>query len=142
MSTHQRDERGSATLELAILAPALLGLFAVVIAAGRIETAGAALDQAASAAARQASLARTAATANTMATRAAQASLRSQHLTCTALRITVDSSGFRSAHGQPAQVSVAITCTVPLSDLAIPGMPGRRTLRASMTSPLDRYRSR
>ncbi len=136
------DDSGSATLELAILAPALLALLGLVIAAGRIEVAGAAVDQAASAAARDASLARSGSTARSTAAQSARESLRSQGVRCTTLTVSVDSSGFRVAPGLPAQVKVSIACTVPLSDLAIPGMPGSRTMRADMASPLDRYRSR
>lgn len=52
-------ERGSATLELVLLAPALLVVVGVVIAAGRVEVASAAVEHAAAEAARSASLTRT-----------------------------------------------------------------------------------
>jgi hypothetical protein len=35
-----------------------------------------------------------------------------------------------------------VTCTVSLSDLLVPGIPGSRRLTARFTSPLDPYRSR
>lgn len=141
--TRQRfDDNGSATLELAILAPALLALLGLVIAAGRIEVAGGAVEQAASAAAREASIARTGSAARVVATQSARISLRSQGITCGVLDVVVDTSGFAEASGLPAQVEVSVACTVPLSDLAVPGMPGTRTMRAQMASPLDRYRSR
>lgn len=141
--TRQRfDDNGSATLELAILAPALLALLGLVIAAGRIEVAGGAVEQAASAAAREASIARTGSAARVVATQSARDSLRSQGIACGVLDVVVDTSGFAVAAGLPAQVEVSVACTVPLSDLAVPGMPGTRTMRAQMASPLDRYRSR
>lgn len=136
------DDRGSATLELAILAPALLVLLGLVIAAGRIEVAAGAVEQAASAAAREASIARTGSAARASATGTARDSLRSQGIVCGVLEVEVEASGFSVAAGSPANVAVSVNCTVPLSDLAVPGMPGSRTLRARMVSPLDRYRSR
>ncbi len=51
-------DRGSATIELAVLAPALLALLGLVIVAGRISVAGSAVEQAAASAARAASIAR------------------------------------------------------------------------------------
>jgi Flp pilus assembly protein TadG len=142
VSKRLRDDTGSATLELAILAPAILALLSLVIAAGRIEVAGSSVEQAASAAARDASLARTGTAARAVAAQTARDSLQSQGVTCSALKVSVDTSGFAVAPGLPAQVRVSIACTVPLSDLAVPGMPGTRTMRAQMASPLDRYRSR
>ncbi len=142
MIRRQPDERGSATLELAIITPALLLLLSLVIAAGRIEVAAGAVEQAASAAARDASIARTGSAARTVATGTARDSLRSQGITCGVLDVAVDTAGFSVAPGMPAQVQVSVACTVPLSDLAVPGLPGTRTLKAHMASPLDRYRSR
>jgi hypothetical protein len=39
-------------------------------------------------------------------------------------------------------VSATVTCTVSLSDLLVPGLPGSRTLTATFTSPLDPFRER
>ena len=36
-----------------------------------------------------------------------------------------------------AVVTVAVACTVDLSDIGVAGLPGSRTLRDSATSPLD-----
>jgi hypothetical protein len=35
-----------------------------------------------------------------------------------------------------------VTCTVPLANLALPGLPGTARLKGTFTSPLDIYRSR
>ncbi len=136
------DDTGSATLELAILSPVLLLLLGLLIAGGRIEIAKGAVEQAAASSAREASLARTGTLASAAATRQAKDSLQQQGVTCTTLRISVDTSGFRAAAGVLASVTVDLMCTVPLSDLAVPGMPGSRQLQARMTSPLDTYRAR
>lgn len=135
-------DRGSITLELAILAPAVLALLGLVIVAGRIEIAGGAVEQASAAAAREASLARSPEAARQAATRAAMDDLNGQDLRCTDLTVIVDTAGFNVPVGTPAQVSARVSCTVGLSDISVPGMPGTRTLTAETQSTLDRYRSR
>ena len=136
-----RDE-GSATLELAILTPALFAVLALVVVAGRIEVAGGAVEQASAAAARDASLARTPAAARQAALAAATASLVGQDLHCAAVTVVVDTGGFAAPVGTTAEVSARVSCTVNMADLAIPGTPGTRTLTAETSSALDRYRSR
>ncbi len=136
------DDTGSFTLELAVLAPALLILLVFVVAAGRVELAGGTIAAAARDAARAASLARTAPAAQTAAQATAQASLAAQHLDCSSLVVTGDTVGFEGPLGTPASVQVRVTCQVALSDIALPGLPGSRALQATFTSPLDPYRSR
>lgn len=135
-----RDDRGSVTLELAILAPALLLLLGLLVLAGRVETSLAAVEQAARSAARDASLARTADAAQASARVAAQRELAESG--CVATDVTVDTSGFAAPLGTDASVAVHVSCTITLADLAVPGLPGTRTLTADGVSPLDRYRSR
>lgn len=135
-------ERGSATIELAIAAPALLALLGLVIVAGRIEVAASAVEQAAAASARAASIARDARSAEAQAAQAARGSLAAQGISCNPATTSVDSSGFAVAVGQPATVTARVTCRVPLADVAVPGMPGTRTMAAEVASPIDRYRTR
>ena len=135
-------QRGSVTLELTILGPALLMVLGMVIAAGRITISGGAVEAAASDAARQASIARDPAAASTQARAAATTTLAQQGLHCAALDVHVDTAGFAAPVGSPAQVSAQVSCTVALADLAVPGLPGTKTLRAQFASPLDRYRER
>src|SRR5438046_3178070 len=91
--TAYRDDRGSAAIEAAILAPPLLALLALAILGGRIETAGGAIESAAHDAARAASISRTAAAAQTQAQTAAAATLNQQGLHCARLAVTVNTSG-------------------------------------------------
>ena len=135
-------QRGSATLELAVITPALLILLALLIAAGRLTLAHTVLDQAAAAAARAASLARTAEAAEHAARAAALDTLNSQALHCTNLSVHADTRGFRTRVGIPAQVSIEVACTLDLSAAAVPGLPGTRTLHADAVSVLDTYRGR
>jgi Flp pilus assembly protein TadG len=136
------SDRGSATIELAVLAPALLALLGLVILAGRVSAAGSAVEQAAASAARAASIARDARSARSAAELVVRDSLDGQGLTCQPLTSAVDVGGFAVAVGSPASVTVRVRCTVPLADVVVPGMPGRRTVTATMTSPIDRFRGR
>lgn len=141
-TSRARRDAGSITLELTILAPAVLALLGLVIVAGRIEIAGGAVEQASAAAAREASLARSPEAARQAATQAALDNLNGQDLHCTDLVVVIDAAGFAVPVGSPAYVSARVSCTVELGDISVPGMPGSRTLTAETQSTLDRYRSR
>ncbi len=134
-------EDGNAALELVILAPVLLALLGLVIAAGRTSIAQGSVDAAARDAARQASIAFTPAAARLAGEASARAALRSDGLDCNPA-VIVGTSQFSIPPGQPAAVTATVTCTVPLANLALPGLPGTARLQAKFTSPLDIYRSR
>lgn len=135
-------ERGSTTLELVVWAPGLLLIVALLTVAGRVNGANAAVEQAATDAARTASIARTSSAAQTAATASAQATLAGQGLQCTGTIVTVDTAGFAAPPGQPATVTATVTCPVRLADLAVPGLPGTRTVRHAVVSSLDTFRER
>ncbi len=137
----RRRDRGNAALELVILTPIVMFLIGLVIAAGRTSVAQGSVNAAAREAARQASIAPNAASARQVASSTARAALRGDGLQCQPV-VAVDLSGFAVPVGLPARVSATVTCTEPLADLLVPGVPGSRTLRATFTSPLDPYRSR
>lgn len=138
---HDHD-RGSAAIEAAIVVPAL-GLFiALIIAGGRITMAHQAVEAAATEAARTASISRTHEGASRDAYATANATLTNHDLRCTTTQVNVDTTGFAQSTGTPAAVTATVTCQVNLSDLAIPGLPGTRTITATMTSPIDTYRER
>ena len=135
-------DRGNAALELVILAPILLALLSLVIAAGRTTVAQGSVDAAARDAARQASIALTPSAARTAGLVSARAALRQDGLDCSPA-IVIDTSQFTSVPvGQPAAVTAIVTCAVPLANLALPGLPGTARLSARFTSPLDTYRTR
>ncbi|MEV1073862.1 TadE family protein [Micromonospora parva] len=136
------DQRGSASIEMAVVAPAILALLAGVLIGGRVNLARQALEAAAYDAARTASLERTASEANAQALAAANSTLDAQGVSCTDLDVTVSTAGFGVPVGQPATVTATVSCTATFSDVALPGMPGTVPLAASFTSPLDTYRSR
>ncbi len=140
-SRRRPGEDGSAALELVILAPVLLALPCLVIAAGRTSIAQGSVDAAARDAARQASIALTPAAARLSGELSARAALRSDGLDCDPV-VTVDTSQFTIPPGAPASVTAIVSCTVQLAILALPGLPGTARLQATFTSPLDIYRSR
>lgn len=139
-TTRRCGDRGSASLELAILAPALVLALLLAIGAGRITTSHQAVEAAARDAARQASIARDPTTAQANATTSAHATLAREGLTCPA-RVTVDVSQFARTVGQPGTVTATVACTVRLADVAASGIPAA-TVTGRYTSPIDPHRGR
>ncbi|MFE2326045.1 TadE/TadG family type IV pilus assembly protein [Streptomyces sp. NPDC059385] len=137
-----RDDRGSEAIATAIVVPLLLMLLCMAIAGGRIVTSGAKVDAAAEDAARAASISRTYTSAQAEAAAAAARSLNDQGIQCSSTSTSIDSSGLAVPLGQVGTVTVTISCTVPLSDLLLPGVPGSKTMTSSFTSVVDAYRSR
>lgn len=134
-------ERGSVTLEAAIAAPVLMLLVFLIVFAGRAAMAAQMVKTAAWDAVRTASIARTESQAVTTATAAAAASLANQGIAC-GPRVSIESGGFRVPVGTAATVRATVHCTVDLSDIGLPGLPGSITLSASATSALDTRRER
>ena len=142
MTSHIRDERGSAAIEAAIGLPAFILFVGLIIAGGRLAVAHQALQTAAADAARSASIARDAGSAASSARQEAKTSLNNQNLRCRSIGVSVDTSGFRVPAGQPAELTVTLTCRVDLADVAVPGVPGSRLIRTTMSSPIDTWRER
>ena len=114
----------------------------LIIFAGRLAIAQQAVEAAAADAARSASIARTQARPERSGESGATATLTNQGLRCAVTAGQVDTSGFAAPVGTPARVTATVTCVVDLSDLALPGVPGSRTITATMSSPIDTYRER
>lgn len=141
MNLH-RSDCGSASIEAAIAVPAFALFVGLIIFGGRTAIARQSVESAASDAARSSSILRTSAEAKSAAEKAARANLGSQGLNCVRVDIKVDVHGFSRFVGEPAQVEVTVACLVDLSDLSVPGVPGTRTVSATMTSPIDTWRER
>jgi Flp pilus assembly protein TadG len=123
-------------LELAILAPMAIVMLLTVVAFGRVTQGRATVDQAAAAAARAASLARSPGRADTEGTQAARDTLTGAGLSCAGSSVDIDTTAFRPG----GQVTASVICTVDLSNMALAGLPGSLTLRASATSPIEGLR--
>ncbi|MET7371559.1 TadE/TadG family type IV pilus assembly protein [Micromonospora arida] len=149
-------ERGSVSIEVAVLAPAFIALMVLAGVVGRSAVAAEALQAAAHDAARAASISRDSDTARKKALEAAQAQLDWHGLAC-ANALNPEFSGkspdnessfdkaFSSEVGTNATVTVTISCKVSFKDITLdilPGMEIEKEISAEFTSPLDRYRSR
>ncbi|WP_091458822.1 TadE/TadG family type IV pilus assembly protein [Micromonospora inyonensis] len=149
-------ERGSVSVEVAVLAPAFVALMVLAGVAGRTAVGAEAIQAAAHDAARAASISRDAGTGQDAAVAAARKQLDWQGLNCVGppsftFTGSVDgaptsfAAAYAAAPGQPAAVSVQVSCTVSFADIhlsSLPGMPAGRLVSARFTSPLDSYRSR
>lgn len=135
-------ERGSAVLEIVVLAPVLLLFVLIVIFAGRWALAQQAVQSASAEAARAASIARTVGEAEGAAASSAGSSLTSQHVRCGSTSVSVDAAAFGAPVGTAGVVTATVTCVVDMSDLTFPGIPGSRILTSTSSSPLDTYRGR
>ncbi|MBF9128469.1 pilus assembly protein [Plantactinospora sp. S1510] len=149
-------DRGSVSVETAILAPAFLALVALAGVAGRTAVAHEAIEVAAHDAARAASISRTAPDGRDAARAAMQERLAAEGLTCSeepTLVLAGSMNGedadfeavYTSGLGTDASVVVTVTCDVPVRDLRMPLLSGMRTfttVEATFASPLDRYRGR
>lgn len=142
MKPRLRDERGSAAVEITLLAPLLVLFVIVVIFGGRLALARQAVTSAAFDAARAASISRTQPEAKTAAAKMAAATLANQQLPCATTHVTIDTSGFTKPVGAPASVQVSVACHVPTADLGLPGISGTVAIEATASSPLDIYRER
>lgn len=133
--TDPRKDRGSASVELILIAPVLIAALLLLVVAGRQVSAGLIVQEAAHSAARAASLQRGADTARTQARAAAERELRERGVVCSPVGVAVDASGFAPG----GTVSVEVACTVTVADLG--GIGSVRTIRANAASPVDLYRA-
>ncbi|SEP54060.1 MULTISPECIES: TadE/TadG family type IV pilus assembly protein [Amycolatopsis] len=131
------SDAGSVSVEAAVLVPGVLFVGLLIIAGARISSAQQAVDNAAAAAARAASLARSPAAAHQAGTAVARERLGREGLTCRTSSVSVDAG--QIAVGRSGLVRASVTCQVPLGDLALP-LPGGRTITGTFTSPTDPYR--
>lgn len=135
----ERDDAGSVALEAAVLIPGLLTVGLLILAGGRVAVARQAVEGAAASAARAASLTRTASAAEQAAHDEALALLATGGPSCAHVEVRV-SGDFAAPPGVPATVTVHLACTARTADLALPGLPGHKTVRATASAPLDTWR--
>lgn len=136
--TPRAGERGSATVELVVLTPALILVLLFVVAAGRLGQARNDVYGAAADAARAASIRQHPDAAADDARATARRSLGRRGLTCRSLRVASDVSSLRPG----GSVTIEVACAVDLRDLGLLALPGRRTVTGRATEVVDRFRSR
>ena len=139
---NRRDQRGSATVEITMLVPALLLILGLLVAGSRVWFARTTVNEAAHAAARAASLARAAGEAGAAGRSAGAQSLATGGLRCASTAVEVNTAAFAVPVGIPATVTATVRCRVGFTDLLLPGLPGSIDLQATGSSALDTYRSR
>ena len=130
------SQRGSLTLELALVVPALLFMVVFISGAGTIVGARSDVDDAAWEAARAASLTRTPMAADLAARSAVDQRLASERWSCAGKRVDVDVSRFTAG----GSVAVTVSCGLRLSDAGL-FLPGTTHLGARGTEPLDQYKA-
>lgn len=114
--------------------PLMLLLLALLYGYGRVAQANGTMEAGARDAARAASQSRSASEAEAAAERAVRSSLGAGATACqNTLRVVLRNGVFRA--GFP--VTVVATCTYPLGDLGLPGVPGTVDVSSTFTSPVD-----
>ncbi len=135
-AVRRRDERGALAVEMAIVVPSILLIFALIYAYGRVANVNGALESGTRDAARSATIARSSSEAEERAQRVVREAIVDLPRSCqNSLEVSV-SEPFVA--GEP--ITVDARCTYPLADLGLPGAPGDVTPESSFTSMLDPYR--
>ncbi len=129
-------------VEMVIFTPILGGVILLIAALTRVGLAQTTVEAAVSSSAREVSLSRSATTGDANARNVAINQLSQSGVNCIQLGVQTDTSGLNARLGSIGSVTVTITCTVNLSDIAIPGLPGTHTITKSASSPVDPYRVR
>jgi Flp pilus assembly protein TadG len=132
----RRSESGSLAIELAMLAPGILLIFALIFVYGRAAQVNGTLESGTRDAARSVTLARSYDDALARANAVMLDAMKDAPQSCQD-NLHVHVSGPYEA-GRP--VTVDVDCTYDISDLGLPGAPGTITARSSFTSMLDPYR--
>lgn len=130
------NERGSAAVEVAVIAPAFIFLMLLVVFAGKVSEADANVTRAASEGARAASLRQHPDDATNDAALAVTANLDAAGVPCVELDTIVDTTDLRPG----GTVTVTIACTASMADVTLLGVPGTRTFTATAIEVVDTYR--
>jgi Flp pilus assembly protein TadG len=129
-----RDDRGSASVELAILAPLVGILLLAVVVVGRVQVARADVEGAARSAARELAIARDPNAVIGAVESGLAATLDVGSPSCRTMTFTPNVTG--------EWVTVSVACVVDLDDAAVLPVPGSMTVTATATEVIDAYRER
>lgn len=132
-----RNEDGSGTVELVLMAPLIVAVFLLVVGLGRMANARQDVNGAAAEAARAASLQRNMALSAAAARQAANATLRERGVSCRDLTVSVNIGSYQPG----GSVTATVTCVAALGDVALSGLPGSKTFHATAVVPIEQYRS-
>ena len=132
-----RSERGSISVEVAVIAPAFVFLMLLVVYAGKVSEADGNVERAAAEGARAASLRQNPAAAIDDARAVVEANLAVAGVPCSQLDTSVDTSTFEPG----GSVTVTVRCDASMADVTLLGVPGTRSFTATSTEVIDTYRS-
>ena len=130
-------QRGTAAIEVVLVAPLLMVILLFVVGLGHMAHARQQIESVAADSARAASLERSAPRSASAARVAAQRSLGEAGVSCRDLEVNVDLTSYQPG----GQVRVTVSCSAHLGDFAMAGFPGRRTFTATATVPIESYRA-
>lgn len=133
----RRSERGSISVEVAVIAPAFVFLMLLVVYAGKVSEADGNVERAAAEGARAASLRQNPAAAVDDARAVVEANLAAAGVPCSQLDTSVDTSIFEPG----GTVTVTVRCDASMADVTLLGVPGTRSFTATSTEVIDTYRS-
>lgn len=137
-SPRSGSDEGSVSVEVAVLLLVIIAVGLLIVAGARVSAVQQAVDDAATAAARAASIARGSA-AEPAGENAARARLRNAGVACAGVNVVVEVTSM--APGQVGTARARVVCRVRLSDLALPLPVGARVVTGTFDSPVDPYRS-
>ena len=130
--TCRTDDRGAAGVEAALVVTALLMVAFFVIGAIRVLGSGGDVDAAAHAGARAAAAERDMGSASATARSVVAQTLGARGVACTNLAVSVGGDV-----GPGGIVTVDVSCTVQLSDVALAGFPGSKTVTGRGVEQVD-----
>lgn len=132
----QGGDSGSLVVELVVLTPVVFALALVALVFGRVTAAHQQVTESARAAAQMAAVMPTPQGAVVAAAGAVSGGFVHTR-PCARMSVSTDVSDFHPG----GSVTVTVTCSVDLSDLSVPGIPGSTSIHVSTTAPVDPYRS-
>jgi hypothetical protein len=127
------DQRGSASLELVLVTPALVALLLLVVAGGRVVQARGDVDAVARDAARAASIARSPGEAATRAEAMVRERVGEGVVQCRQPAVVTDTAEFRPG----GVVDVSITCQVDLASVSLLGISATQSVAATASEVID-----
>lgn len=133
------NERGTATTELTLVVPVILGLLLLVVLAGRVTAAHSDVVAVARDAARAASFEDDPAAATVAAAALVHEALRDTE--CAGASVDTAVRPGPEGHMRGGVVSVEISCVASLADLALLAVPGSITVTARGSEAIDRHRA-
>lgn len=135
-----RRYRGSVAVEAVLILPALLMFAAVATGGWRMSEVRADAQSAAQVTARAGSVTSSVGEGIAVGQRVGMAELAGTR--CSDPVIALDTSGLALPAGSAGTTSARVSCTVRLSDLLVPGMPGALHVESTARSTLDSHRER